>query len=125
MVTPEIGVSVTPEARILPLDGAALPVKVTVHTQGAAEGTVALKLPEGWRSEPAEGHFKRSGAGDTEPLLFSVKPADVKAGGAYAVQAVAKAGGRSFASGWRSVEYAGLRPYNIYQDAELKTRRWM
>ena len=122
VVTPEIGVSVTPEARILPLDGGPLPVRVTVHTQGVAEGTVTLKLPEGWKCEPAEGHFKRSGAGDTEPMLFSVRPAGVNAG-AYTVQAVATSGGKTYASGWRSVGYAGLRPYNVYQDAQLKTRK--
>jgi LmbE family N-acetylglucosaminyl deacetylase len=122
VVTPEIGVSVTPEARILPLDGGTLPVRVTVHTQHAAEGTVTLKLPEGWRSEPAEGHFKRGGAGDTEAMLFSVTPANVHTG-AYGVEAVAQAGGKSYTSGWRSVGYAGLRPYNIYNDARLKTRK--
>jgi LmbE family N-acetylglucosaminyl deacetylase len=123
VVTPEVGVSVTPEARILPLDGSALPVNVSVHTQAAAEGTVTLKLPEGWRSEPAEAHFKQREAGDTEPIQFSVTPAGVHAGTAYAVQAIAQAGGRSYASGWRSVGYPGLRPYNIYQDADLKTRK--
>ena len=43
VVTPAIGVRVEPEARILPLDGSALPVRVTVHTQAAAEGTVELE----------------------------------------------------------------------------------
>jgi LmbE family N-acetylglucosaminyl deacetylase len=123
VVTPEVGVSVTPEARILPLDGGALPVKVTVHTQGAAEGSVILKLPQGWRSEPAEAHFKRSSEGDTEPIQFSVTPEGDGAGRAYAVQAVAKSGDKSYASGWRSVGYPGLRPYNVYKDAELKTRK--
>ena len=123
VVTPQIGVSVTPEARILPLNGGTLPVNVTVHTQGAAEGTVTLKLPGGWRSEPAEGHFHRTAAGDTEPILFSVTPAGVHEGAAYAVQAVAQAGGKSYASGWRSVGYAGLRSYNVYNDAKLKTRK--
>ena len=47
VVTPAIGVRVEPEARILPLDGSPLPVRVTVHAQHAAEGTVELKLPAG------------------------------------------------------------------------------
>ncbi len=72
VITPAIGVSVEPDARILPLDGSALPVHVTVHTQGKAEGTVALKLPAGWRAEPAEARFERKTAGDTEPIQFSV-----------------------------------------------------
>ena len=40
VVTPKIGIRVEPEARILPLDGSPLPVRVTVHCQGPADGTV-------------------------------------------------------------------------------------
>ena len=122
VITPEIGVLVAPEARILPLDGSALPVHVTVHTQGAADGTVTLKLPEGWRAEPADAKFHRASAGDSEPILFSVTPAGAETG-AFAVQAVAHYDGHTYESGWRSVGYPGLRPYNQYQPAALRTRR--
>jgi LmbE family N-acetylglucosaminyl deacetylase len=122
VVTPAVGVRMDPEARILPLDGTALPVKVTVHTQAAAEGTVSLKLPDGWRAEPAEAHFKQKDPGDTEPIQFSVTPSAVKTG-AYSIDAIVQSGGRSYESGWRSVGYLGLRPYNVYRTAELKTRK--
>jgi LmbE family N-acetylglucosaminyl deacetylase len=125
IVAPAVGVSVTPEARILPLDGGALPVKVTVHTQAAAEGTVRLKLPAGWQCDPAEAHFQRTTAGDTEPITFSVRPVDghANADGRFTVQAIAHSGGREYQSGWRSIGYPGLRPYNMYRDAALATRR--
>ena len=55
VVTPAIGVRMEPEARILPLDGSALPVQVTMHTEAAAEGTVTLRLPAGWSAEPSRG----------------------------------------------------------------------
>ncbi len=122
VVTPAIGVRVDPQARILPLDGSALPVRVTVHTQTAAEGTVELKLPAGWRAEPATASFRRTSAGDTEPILFSVTPAAVEAG-AYSIQAIAHSSGHAYQSGWHSVGYAGLRPYNQYRSAELQTRK--
>lgn len=122
IVTPAIGVSVTPENRILPLSGLALPVSVTVHTQAAAEGTVSLKLPEGWHSEPATASFKRTAAGDTDPIIFKVTPRAVHTG-AYAIQATASSRGKTYTSGWRSVGYQGLHPYNIYRPAELKTRK--
>ena len=54
VVTPAIGVRIEPEARILPLDGSALPVKVTIHAEKAAQGTVTLKLPEGWHATPTK-----------------------------------------------------------------------
>jgi LmbE family N-acetylglucosaminyl deacetylase len=122
VVTPAIGVSVQPEARILPLDGSALPVKVTVHTQAAAEGTVALKLPDGWRTEPSEAHFKRAAAGDSEPILFSVTPSAAETG-ASKIEAVVHSGGRIYETGWQSVGYPGLLPYNLYNAAQLKTRK--
>jgi LmbE family N-acetylglucosaminyl deacetylase len=122
VVTPAIGLRMNPEARILPLDGSPLPVKVTVHAEGAAEGTVDLKLPAGWRSEPAEAHFHLDAAGDTEPIQFSVTRA-TKQEGAFTIQAVAHSGGRSYQTGWQSVGYAGLRPYNLYKASQLKTRK--
>jgi LmbE family N-acetylglucosaminyl deacetylase len=122
VVTPLIGVRMEPEARILPLDGSALPVRVTVHAQGAAEGTVALELPSGWRAEPAEASFHLAAAGDTEPILFSVTPAATKEA-AYAIQAVAHWDGHFYRTGWQSVGYTGLRPYNQYKPARLKTRK--
>ncbi len=122
VVTPAIGVRVDPDARILPLDGSALPVHVTVHTQAAADGTVALKLPDGWRSDPAQAEFHRKTAGDTDPILFSVTPAATRTG-AYSIKAVAQSAGRTYDSGWHSVGYPGLRPYNQYAPAELQTRK--
>jgi LmbE family N-acetylglucosaminyl deacetylase len=136
MVTPAIGVRIDPEARILPLDGSALPVRVSIHAQAAAEGTVELRIPAGWRPEPAETHFHLDAAGDTEPILFSVTPAEQPGGqnfsqrteataesAAFTIQAVAHSGGRTYESGWQSVGYPGLRPYNLYKAAQLKTRK--
>jgi LmbE family N-acetylglucosaminyl deacetylase len=122
VVTPAIGVSVAPQARIIPLDGSALPVRVTVHTQGAADGTLSLKLPEGWHCDPAQAEFHRKSAGDTDPIMFSVTPAATHTG-AYSIEAVAQSSGHAYNSGWRSVGYPGLRPYNQYAPAKLQTRK--
>jgi len=122
IVTPAIGVSVDPSERVLPLDGSALPMHVTVHTQGPADGTVSLNLPQGWRCEPAQAEFHRKAAGDSDPIIFSVTPAAAQSG-AYAIKAVAQSGGRTYESGWHSIGYPGLRPYNQYEPAELKTRK--
>ncbi len=68
-ITPAIGIRVEPEARILPLNGSALPVHVTVHAQAATEGIVDLKLPAGWSSDPANAPFHLKSGGDTDPIL--------------------------------------------------------
>ena len=122
VVTPAVGVRVEPEARILPLDGSTLPVHVIVHAQEATEGTVDLKLPAGWSSNPAEAQFHLKSGGDTDPILFSVTPVAVKEK-AYSIKAIAHAKGHDFATGWHSVGYPGLRPYNQYQPSTLLTRK--
>jgi LmbE family N-acetylglucosaminyl deacetylase len=123
VVTPAIGVSVEPEARILPLDGSPLPVTVQVHAEHAADGAVELKLPEGWRAEPASQPFHLKNAGDSDPIKFSVTPASGAAVGAFTIAATASVDGKSYVAGWRSVGYVGLRPYNQYKAAELHTSK--
>ena len=122
VVTPAIGIRVEPEARILPLNGSALPVHVTVHAQTKTEGTVDLKLPAGWSSNPTQAHFQLKSGGDTDPILFSVTPAAVTEG-AYSIKAVAHAGDHDFDTGWHAVGYSGLRPYNQYKPSTLQTRK--
>jgi LmbE family N-acetylglucosaminyl deacetylase len=122
VVTPAIGLRIEPQARILPLDGSTLPVRVTVHTQAAAEGTVELKLPTGWHATPSEARFHRNTSGDTDPILFSVTP-DAVESHAYSITAVAHSEGRAYEQGWQGLGYPGLRPYNQYKPAELKTRK--
>jgi LmbE family N-acetylglucosaminyl deacetylase len=123
VVTPAIGVRVSPEARILPLDGSPLPVSVTVYAERAVEGTVNLKLPEGWHAEPDEQKFALKNAGETAPLVFSVTPASGAEAGAFTIAAAARVGESTYAAGWRSIGYVGLRPYNQYKTAELRTRK--
>ena len=126
VVTPAIGLRMEPAARILPLEnefgGSPLPVRVTVHTQAAADGAVELTLPTGWQAQPASAPFHLASAGDTEPIQFLVTPA-AGASGQIAIQAVAHSAGQTFQTGWQSVGYAGLRPYNLYRPAQLLTRK--
>jgi len=121
VVTPAISVRVEPDARILPLNGGPLPVRVNLYGQQAAQGSVRLKLPAGWKSDPAQAEFKVA-AGQTEPLNFSVTPANAETG-AYPIDAVAESGGKAYRSGWWNVGYEGLRPYNLYRSAQMKTRK--
>jgi len=126
VVTPAIGVRMEPEARILPLDGSALPVRVAVHTEAAAEGTVELNLPPGWGSEPVHAPFHRDSAGDTEPIKFLVEPSGTLAatpGKGFTIRATARSADHTYETGWQSIGYAGLRPYNLYKPAQLLTRK--
>ncbi len=125
VVVPRIGIRVSPESQILPLDGAPLPVHVTVHTEGPAEGKVRLILPNGWTSTPTESPFQRKVYGDTAAILFEVKPPaglTQSPDKPFAIQAEADSGGKTYKTGWQRIGYNGLRPYNQYLKAEIKTR---
>ena len=122
VVTPAIGLRIDPEARVLPLDGTPIQVKVTAHAEHAARGSVQLELPSGWTSEPARVDFEFTKAGDSAPLVFTVRT-DHAGAGAYTIAAVATSEGKSYRSGWRSIGYQGLAPYNHYKAAELHARK--
>jgi LmbE family N-acetylglucosaminyl deacetylase len=122
VVTPAVGINMESEARILPLDGGALPVKVRVHTEGAASGIVRLNLPAGWGSAPKEAPFKRDSSGDSETIQFQVTPASALTASEDKIRAEVVVDGKTYSRGWERIGYNGLRPYNIYKDAILRTR---
>ena len=128
VVTPAIGVRVEPEARILPLDGSRAAGEShrsrtargrrQRRTQTARGLAFASRLAAQFdlkqrRRYRAAGLFRHA---PTEPAIRR---------GVYSVKAIAarRIGGRVYESGWRSVGYQGLRPYNQYLPAELKTRK--
>ena len=123
-VTPAIGVRVEPEARILPVDGSPLPVHVTVHSEHAADGSVNLEVPEGWRADPVQREFHLKAAGDSgAPRVFGYPCRRRGRARLYAIKAVAHVGDQRYSIGWQSIGYAGLLPYNQYKPAMLRTRK--
>jgi LmbE family N-acetylglucosaminyl deacetylase len=122
VVTPNVGVRMEPAARILPLDGSALPVKVTVHATRAASGTVSLKLPEGWHASPSEAQFNLKDGVDSAPIVFLVSAVNA-AGSLYNVEAVAHSSGHDFKTGWQTIGYPGIQSYDQYTAAKLDTRK--
>ena len=43
--------------------------------------------------------------------------------GAYTIHAIAHSDGHKYKTGWQSIGYPGLRSYNLYKPAQLKTRK--
>jgi LmbE family N-acetylglucosaminyl deacetylase len=122
VVTPVLGLRMEPEARVLPLDGTPLQVKVTAHAERAASGSIQLELPTGWTADPARVDFNFTKPGDSVPLVFTVQ-AKAAGAGAYNIAAVATSEGKSYRSGWRTIGYQGLQPYNQYKSATLRARK--
>jgi len=121
-IGPAISVVMTQSAGIIPLDKTAFPVSVRVHSnvKGAAEGSVALKMPAGWKSEPASAPFTFTQDGQEQIVTFNVSPAHF-AEQAYHLTAVATYNGQEYKQGYTQVGYPGLRPYYLYSDANYQT----
>jgi LmbE family N-acetylglucosaminyl deacetylase len=118
MVAPAISVTVSPAAGAVPVGTKSFEFSCTVHSnvKGAAEGTVRLKLPAGWKSQPEAAAFSMQRDGEDHTLTFSVEPAAVHTG-EQRITAVAEYKGRTYEEGYRMVGYAGLRPYPLYRPA--------
>ncbi|MGH9519029.1 MAG: PIG-L family deacetylase, partial [Terriglobales bacterium] len=123
VVSPAISVTLSPRNGIIPLPAAAFPLTVTIHSNvpGAAAGTVVLRLPAGWSSQPATAPFDLQHGGEDQPIRFTVRPGEVSAQ-IYTITASASYNGRTYEEGYHTAGYAGLRPYNLYFPATYRTR---
>jgi len=118
MVGPAISVSLGLPGGAIPLTAKSLSLTATVHSnvKGAAQGTLRLTLPAGWRSEPAEAQFNMARDGEDRVIPFNVIPSGVKPEH-YMISAVAEFQGRKYSEGYRMTGYPGVRSYPFYTGA--------
>jgi LmbE family N-acetylglucosaminyl deacetylase len=118
LVGPEVSVTIAPAAGAVPLGTKSFSFAVTVHSnvKGAAQGTLKLSLPTGWKSSPESAPFSMARDGEDQTVSFTVSPVSVKAGD-FKITAVATYNGKQFTEGYRMVGYSGLRPYPFYRPA--------
>ena len=95
-----------------------LAVNLRSNETGNSTGTLQLKLPDGWTAEPPKVDFHLS-QGETRSYDFRVHPASLTSQ-TYVLQATAISGNAEYRSGYTSVGYPGLRPYNLYQPATFR-----
>ena len=118
LMGPAISVTLSPSAGAVPVGTRSFDFSCTVHSnvKGPAQGTLRLRLPEGWRSTPDAAPFGMERDGEDHTITFSVEPGDVKPG-EHRITAVAEYQGKKYEEGYRLVGYAGLRPYPVYRPA--------
>jgi len=116
---PAISVAIAPQAGIVPMTAKAFDLTVTVHSnvKGPAKGAVKLDLPAGWKADQQE--FSTAKDGDDQTLKFHVIPGRIEEK-PYTLTAVATYNGREYKEGYKTVGYAGLRPYNLYRSAAYR-----
>lgn len=124
-VAPALNVSMSPRVGVaVPGRSSSTNVSVTVasNVKGAAKGTVRLKLPAGWRAEPASQEFSASHEGETANFSFRVTMPDVAAGAGYRIEAVASLDGRDYSEGYQVIAHRDLEPRHLYRAAVMEIR---
>ena len=118
LMSPAISVSLSPSAGAVPLGTKSFAFSCTLRSnvKGPAKGSLRLRLPPTWNSEPAQIPFSFARDGDGETFTFQVSPHAIEAK-KYEISAVADYAGKTYEEGYRLVGYPGLRPYPYYRPA--------
>jgi LmbE family N-acetylglucosaminyl deacetylase len=117
-IGPAISLTMVQSDGIIPLDRTMMPVSVRIHSnvKGAAQGSVHLDLPAGWKSMPANAPFSFAQDGQEQIATFQVTPSNMKEQ-TYHIKAVASYDAHEYKEGYVQVGYPGLRPYYLYSAA--------
>jgi LmbE family N-acetylglucosaminyl deacetylase len=121
LVGPPISLTVSPSVGAVAVGAKSFALPFTVHSivKASASGVVRLKLPEGWRADPAAPPFVFTRYGEDQTIVFSVLPDRIQAA-AYTIRASADYQGHSYTEGYHMAGYQGLNPYPYYRPAEYR-----
>jgi LmbE family N-acetylglucosaminyl deacetylase len=124
-VAPALNVAMTPRVGVaVPGQASSTNVVVTVssNVKGPATGLVRLKLPEGWRAEPASHEFTAAHEGETSSFNFRVLMPNVAPGASYRIEAVATYAGRDYREGYQVISHRDLEPRHLYRAAVMEIK---
>lgn len=128
-VVPAFSVRTTPSLVVAPIAGASaakplereIHVAVTNGTKGAADATVALGVPAGWKTTPTTAALSFAREDESLSARFIVTaPAQVKTGD-YALHASVTSsttGNERFAAGYQEIEYPHIQRRQVMKPAE-------
>jgi len=134
-VVPDFSVSVAPALAVIPAPASgaapAKPVEREVHvsvtnsTKGAAQASVTLELPAGWKATPASLPISFAHEDESLSARFLVTaPAHVKTG-EYTLRAVVTSsatGDRKFNNGYQEIEYPHIQRRQVIKPAEASLK---
>ena len=124
-VAPAIAVTLTPANAVTPLAAAtkriAMQVEVLNSRDGPSEGTLALKIPDGWKVAPAAVPFTFARAGERALYTFDVRIPSL-ANRDYRIEAVATSGGRDYREGYTAIRHRDLETRYLYREAVASVR---
>jgi len=96
-------------------------VQVSNEASSGSRGTVALELPEGWRSQPNEQPFDLTAPGANRSFAFEVAPIGEVTEGEHLFRAVARGvDGQEFREGMALIDYPHIERLALFTPAEAR-----
>ncbi len=128
-VLPAVSVTVDPAVRAVPVQSASaaprpapIPIRVRVAANTAPLSTATrMDVPAGWESAPAAARHDFARPGEASEVTFLVAPPEGWAGTAT-LRAVARANGREYRTGYRTIEHRDLRSARLWRPAAATVR---
>jgi LmbE family N-acetylglucosaminyl deacetylase len=124
-VFPAIAVKVGPSMAVLRLSAPdkkiRLRAEVLNNRDGGSDGTLALRVPAGWKVTPAIQPFNLARGGDTAFFSFDVEAPAIDTRG-YRIEAVATAGGREYREGYDVIRHRDLETRYLYRPATVSVK---
>jgi LmbE family N-acetylglucosaminyl deacetylase len=99
----------------------ALKADVLNNREGKSDGLLTLKVPAGWKVEPASRPFQFSHAGERERYQFTVTIPSLE-NREYRIEAVATSGAREYREGYDTIAHRDLETRYLYRDATSTVR---
>lgn len=124
-VVPAIALTLTPANAVTPLNAPRKRIKVSVEVvnnrEKTSEGSLALKVPAGWKVTPASQPFAFSRAGERALYPFDVMIPSLE-NRDYRIEAVASSGGREYREGYTTIRHRDLETRYQYREAVASVR---
>jgi len=122
---PRLGVSVSPTTAVIPLSSTTRTVDLDValvhNGPSPTTGQLALTLPAGWTSSPAQQPFAFQHAGERYTVHFKVTAGTIDAK-LHDVVAVATADGKQYREGYELIEPRDLEARYLYRPSVAQVR---
>ena len=124
MVVPAITLAVQPAVSVISVAAGDrdrwLQVRVTNNGKEPASGQLTLRVPAGWRKEPAVHDLSFEREEETLVKNFRLFPAKNILAGGFQIEAVAKLDGRSYGRGYQVIDYDHIQRRHLYHPARAE-----
>ncbi|MEQ1758368.1 MAG: PIG-L family deacetylase [Vicinamibacterales bacterium] len=117
-VVPAVTVGVDSKFLIVPIGATAnqqrLVVRAASFSPQAVSGTLRLRLPQGWTSQPASAPFTLSQRGDRTAATFTITAPPTRRAGTLEIVAEAQVGDAVYARDVQEVAYPHIQTHRLY-----------